>query len=84
MKNTPFSNTFRAKFKELKEDNIIVTKRLILKADPTMIIRDASDKIISVNDLKASDLLEIYISSSEPYNILSARVLPVAQAPDKN
>jgi hypothetical protein len=84
MKNSPFSNTFKAKFKELKEDAIVVSRRLTLKGDPTMIIRDASDKIISVNDLKASDVLEIYVSSSEPYNILSARVLPVAQAPANN
>jgi len=84
MKNSPFSNTFKVKFKELKEDAIVVSRRLTLKGDTTMIIRDASDKIISVNDLKANDVLEIYVSSSEPYNILSARVLPVAQAPANN
>lgn len=81
MNNTPFSNTFKATFRAVKKGALVVSQRLTLTPDHSMIIRDATDKIIKADQLTPGDLLEVYVSSSEPYAILSVRVLPVSKVP---
>lgn len=81
MKNTPFSNTFKARFKEIKDGGLVISKKLVLTPDDSLIIRDATDKIITLAELTAGDALEVYVSSSEPHNLLSVRVLPSNESP---
>ena len=76
MKNTPFNNPFKVKFKRIEDSHIIVTKRIELDLDEAVVIKNLNKEIISINDLQPKDLLRIKTSDTKPFKILSIQVLP--------
>ena len=76
MKNTPFNNPFKAKFKEKENNTITISKRIELELDDAVVVKNLNKEIISVNDLKPNDLLKIKTSQTEPFEILEIQVLP--------
>jgi hypothetical protein len=76
MKNTPFNNPFRAKFKSKNNDTIIVSKRIELILDGAIVVKNLNNQTISINDITPNDSLKIKTSDTEPYKILEIKILP--------
>ena len=76
MKNTPFNNPFKAKFKEKENNTITISKRIELQLDDAVVVKNLNKEVISVNDLKPNDLLKIETSQTEPFKILKIQILP--------
>jgi hypothetical protein len=75
-KNTPFNNPFRARFRNKKDNTIIILKRIELELDDAVVVKNLNKEIISINDLTPNDLLRIKTSTTEPFKILKIQVLP--------
>jgi len=77
MKNTPFNNPFKCKFKKKQDDNsILVSKRMDLELDDAVVVKNLAKQNISVDDLKQNDLLRIRVSETEPFKIVAIEVMP--------
>ena len=76
MKNTPFNNPFKAKFKSKDNNTIIVSKRMELILDDAVIVKNLDNQTISINDIAPSDLLKIKTSETEPFKIIRIEILP--------
>jgi len=78
-KNTPFSNPLNVKFQKQENNQIFVTKRYKLDLNDAVVIKDENDKLITINDLKEKDLLEITLTATIPYSVLNIKILPTPQ-----
>ena len=75
MKNTPFNNPFKCSLRKKEGNNITIIKRIELEIDPSVVVKRQNGELISINDLKESDKLEIIVSPIAPHEVIEIELL---------
>lgn len=76
MKNTPFNNPFKCSLRKKEANKITIIKRIELELDPSVVVKKQNGELISINDLKESDRLEIIVSPIAPHEVIEIELLP--------
>ena len=79
MQNDPFNNPFKCSFKGKFNNKITINKKMELELDSSVLVKKQNGELISINDLKESDRLEIIVSPIAPHKVIEIEVFPAKE-----